>query len=562
MVSAMSYDNSVYRGPNGRASEVWQDGAALPAITLDAMQDGAKTHAVTRQPHQDASKLTNLYRQTIQSSTAKMPLHAADWKDGNRAESDLSNRYQDMAGVHLDRSERHQDAKRLNTIRGNDWQDRDRTQRPKRGNPWQLCRRAEIQRRSSSAKATRIASQRKTYWQDARHLPPGFYGTSYVAPPSSRCYTPPAAGHVDLRFVEALTRTQNIVFRCEALRERPPVALVPVKRTYIVINSVQLHRVDGDIELTTFSLALSIDMDSWVWSFNASLHASCLSNLMPGGPGEPVELEATINGASYRLLAENITRDRQFPTGKINVTGRGKSARLSDPYCRILTFTNTGERTAQQLMNDALTESGVSIGWDIDWRITDWLVPAGAWTHQGTHISAVNAIAAAAGAFIQPDPVTQTLRVRPRYPAAPWDWTSLTPDIELPSSAITQEGITWADLPAYNGVYISGSTTGGVLCGVKRAGTAGDVQSQMIIDSLITHADAGRQRGIQVLSATGRQTMYTLGLPVLSETGIIEPGTVLRYVDGGNARIGLVKGVSANAVMPSIRQTIELETYG
>ncbi len=302
-------------------------------------------------------------------------------------------------------------------------------------------------------------------------------------------------------------------------------------------------------------------MDSWTWGFTATLPASQFSNLDPGGPGEPVELEATINGTAYRFLAEGIQRDRQFGKSTISVSGRGISAILADPYSPILTFVNDEERTAQQLMNDALMTNGVSLGWDVDWQIEDWLVPAGVWNHQGSYMSAASAIAAAGGAFIQPDPVAQTLRVRARYPVAPWDWAGATPDLELPSESISKEGISWADMPQYNAVYVSGTTTGGVLGYVKRTGTAGDLLAPMISDALITAAAAARQRGIPVLANTGRVATYSLSLPVLEESGIIDPGTLLRYVDNGNPTVGVVKSVSVNVAMPTVRQTIEVETH-
>ena len=85
-----------------------------------------------------------------------------------------------------------------------------------------------------------------------------------------------------------------------------------------------------------------------------------------------------------------------------------------------INYANSAARTAQQLMADVLTINNASIGWDVDWGITDWLVPAGVWTHQGPYISAVLDIASAVGAYVQPHDTAATLRILPRYPAAPW----------------------------------------------------------------------------------------------------------------------------------------------
>ena len=64
----------------------------------------------------------------------------------------------------------------------------------------------------------------------------------------------------------------------------------------------------------------------------------------------------------------------------------------------------------------------------------------------------------------------------------------------------SREAIEWLELPRYNGVYISGATSDGVLNLVKRTGTAGDVLAPMVSDPLNTHADASRQRGLAVLA--------------------------------------------------------------
>lgn len=392
-------------------------------------------------------------------------------------------------------------------------------------------------------------------YQDARKAPLG--KSKPVVPPIVKPdYTPsslllfyePFGDYRDLLFCRTPTFVQTIV--------------VPVKRSYIVLNEIELRRVDGNLLLPATSLQLSIDMDSWTWSFSASLPRSAMSLVEPGVNGDIVILEATVNGQRYRLIAEDIQSDRQFGQATISVSGRGISAQLSEKYSPTLTFSNSSSRTAQQLMNDALTLNGVSLGWDVDWRIEDWLVPAGAWSHYGTYMSAVNEIAAAAGAFIQPDPVAQILRVRAKYPTAPWNWGSTTPDIELPSAVVTKEAISWTDNPVYNAVYVSGSNSAGILGHVKRQGTAGDKLAPMITDALITSPIAARQRGIVTLAETGRNALYSLSLPVLAETGIIEPGSFVRYVDS-NTVMGIVKGVLINAAGndAKVRQTIEVRTH-
>ena len=328
----------------------------------------------------------------------------------------------------------------------------------------------------------------------------------------------------------------------------------------MVLNSASLRRVDGNIQLPVFNMSLNIDADSWAWSFSAALPSSVLANLEPATSGAPVEVEAMINGVPYRALVERIGRERSFGKSDIRVTGRGKTALLDSPYAPARSFVNTSARTAQQLMGDVLSVNGVPMGWTVNWGLEDWLVPAGVFAQQGSYIAALNAIANAAGGYIQPHASLQSLSVLPRYPAAPWNWGTVVPDFELPSAVTTREGIEWIEKARYNRVFVSGQQSG-VLGQVTRAGTAGDLLAPMITDALITTAAAARQRGIATLADTGRQAEVTLRLPVLAETGVITPGKFVRYTDGGAARIGIVRSTGIEVGMPEIWQTLGVQTY-
>jgi len=433
--------------------------------------------------------------------------------------------------------------------------------RPSPALPWKAARPVRV--RASNPFSPAVRQHRSTVfpWGEAGHAAAGVspHDTGSVTPPEPPCYTPPAGNAVALLFREVQANSTGLSFKCS--RGTPPaVVVVPVQRTYIVINSANLRRVDGNTELPCYSLSLQLDRDSWTWGFSASLHASALTLVEPSEYGTPVELDAEINGNHYRLFAESISRDRQFGDSKINITGRGRSAVLSDPYAPIRNFTNVGALTAQQLINDVLTDNGVPIGWGVDFALDDWTIPAGVFAHRGTYVSAVNEIVRAAGGYVQPDPVTNTLFIKPAYPVEPWNLGAATPDYELPADITSREGIVWADRPNYNGVYVSGASDG-VLALVRRAGSAGDVLAPMVVDSLITEGAAARQRGISVLGNTGRVAEVTLELPVLPATGVIVPGKIVRYLDGSAVRTGITRSVSVNVALPRISQQILVETH-
>lgn len=404
-----------------------------------------------------------------------------------------------------------------------------------------------------------IVLRRRHRHQEAMRPPAGRY-VPPVVPPFNPCYTPDP----DLLFASAFGATPHLLFICDNdLPPEPPEGqvVVPVRSCYLVLNDVYLKRVAGSVMLKATTMSLNIDVDSWTWSFSASVPASDLEAVEPVA-GVPVEVEAQINGSAYRFLVEKIATERVFPRNTVRISGRGKSALLASPYAPVLTFANSADRTAQQLMADVLTDSGVPLGWDIDWNLEDWLVPAGVFGVNGSYMDALTAISGAAGAYIQPHPTAQELSVLLRYPALPWAWGSVSPDFVLPSSVTTREGVEFTDKPRYNRVFVSGQQQGR-LVRVTSAGSDGGLLAPMVTDPLITAVEAGRQRGASILADTGRQAIVGLGLPVLEETGVITPGKFVRYEDPSGNRTGIVRATSVEVSGggANVRQSLTVETH-
>lgn len=404
-----------------------------------------------------------------------------------------------------------------------------------------------------------------TQHQDAVRPPPGIsFPPAPPGPPAPQpCYFPGG----DLVFKALWLPDTDLIFVCDNYVAPPPPpppppgqVVVPVQRVYIVVNSASLRRVSDNALIPAYSMSLSLDSSSWTWGFDCTIPMEAQALVEP--TTGPVELQATINGVNFRVLAEQLSRERTFGRATLRVSGRGRNAILDSPYAPITTYQNTIERTAQQLAADVLTFNGVPLPWTVDWGLTDWLVPAEVFTHQGTHISALNAIAQAAGGYLQPHRTNQVIRILPKYPQVPWNWGSISPDFVLPSDVTTREGITWTDKPQYNRVFVSGQQQG-ILGQVTRIGTAGDLVAPLVTDPLITQEPAARQRGMSVLADTGRVVQISLSLPVLQATGIIDPGKFVRYTDAGIERLGLVRStsVSVNGGAGSIKQDIDVESF-
>ena len=82
-----------------------------------------------------------------------------------------------------------------------------------------------------------------------------------------------------------------------------------------------------------------------------------------------------------------------------------------------------------------------------------------------------------------------------------------------------------------------------------------------LVDPLATDSIMTRQRGIRVLGDTGKIVVITLKLPILAETGIVMPGTLISYIVGNATKIGMVRGVSVDYSLPAVWQTIKVETH-
>lgn len=517
--------------PHGWAA-FWQRAAGMtPGVEHRQAGTLAPSRVSTAAQHQDATPLRDsvaFAHQVADRSVRKL----------------LASAFENASRVSDDTRFRHQDG--------------DRTKRAARRARWQDASGLDVRQWSSFQPGTRRPSAWLARWQEGAPPPAGI--SMPPAPPvePGGCYTPDP--HLLFSFPPFVGG--HLVFQCGDYAPGPQpgqTIIVPVRRVYIVINDTSLRRVDGGIDLKASRISLSLDIDTWAWGLSATLPLSALPNLEQSAPGVPVEVEASINGTVIRALVESVSRQRTFTDASLSISGRGKTSLLAGGYAGILSLINDQDRTAQQLCGDLLLDNGVPMPWSVDWQLTDWLVPAGGFVHQGDRISGLVSIADSAGGFLRPHNSLASVSILPRYAAAPWNWASVTPDFVLPSAVTSRESMEWIERPTFNRVFVSGEDQG-VLGQVTRTGTAGDLLAPMVTHSLITHADAARQRGIAELAKGGRIVKLGLRLPVLDETGVLLPGHMVQYDDAGTERIGRVNSVQVDVSGGAdVWQSIELE---
>ncbi len=526
----------------------WQEATALRAATQARWQEAQRTSYGVRTHWQDTERLRGAVLSRWQEGTGLRHGVRTHWQDTERLRGAMLSRWQEGTGLRHGVAAHWQEMHRLRAAVLSHWQDA-------------VPLRAAVQARHAQGVPTRVAV--RAHWQEACRPPPGVSAVPPVEPPEPPCYDPATAGR--LVFADPWDGTGRLVFVCQRGGGLPPATVVVLpRRSYIVINSVEIRRADalaGD-PLPSESFQMQLNRQSWTWSWSAAFHASARDALMPGLGGQPVELEVRVNGQPFRLLAERTARSNRLAEHTINVSGRGLAAVLDAPYAPVQSFGAELDRTAQQLMTEVLTVGGVGFGWSVDFQLTDWLVPGGAWMHQGTWMGALADIAASVGGYIQPHDTSQVLRVLPSWPAPWWEWSGRSPDIELPAGIAEIEETEVVDQPLYNRIFVSGEA-GGTLADLSRSGTAGDVLKQpMAVHPLITTMVAAKQRARAELSESGRALKRKMTLPVLPATGIIKPGTFVRFADEDAAiRLGLVRATSVSMQFPVLTQALEVDSH-
>ena len=556
-VAEASYASHTDRPTVGQSAGGWQIARPAQFGITTQHQTVAAFPVGTTNGWQAGRDLRGNVEHRLPSTLEATPVQqVAKFQDARATRTSHNATHQDATRIRQSSRTGFQDGLRVDDSKLFKHQDGDRSKRNMARTGWQdaMLRKSEYD--TTFQRALAFIWQRRGRFQDARQplvgisvpprepapLPP------YYEPTVDLVFGKPAKvdSFIPLLFVPEGDTSAN-------------TTIVPVQRVYIVLNNTALRRVSDNAVVPCTSMSLSLDVTSWAWGFDASVPGSYQALVEPTNDG-PVALAAWVNGTEFRVLAENISRERSFGKVGLRVSGRGINAELDAPYAPIQTFRNIEGRTSQQLLDDVLTVNGVPMGYTFDYQPEPWNVPAGAFNFQGTYIGALVAVAQAGGGYLKPHTRDRAFAVQQLYPIAPWEWDTAVPDFVLPSAVVTRESVQWKEMPSYNRVFVSGQDSG-VLGQVTRSGTGGTVLAPMVVDSLITSATAARQRGLSVLGNTGRQLLHSLRLPVLTTTGVIQPGALVQYEDGGAVRVGMVRSTSVEVGYPDVYQTIGVECH-
>lgn len=382
---------------------------------------------------------------------------------------------------------------------------------------------------------------------------------------------PPYVGSGDLNFcckcidVDPLNVVLN--FSDDPCCDEGETGHLDNKKVYFIMNEGYLKRLSDNQPIEVKSLNLSIDRDSWCWSFSASLPFTEESKV--NTDDEYIEVELGLNGFIWHFLIESNTSNQQFASTDIQIKGRSLTAMLAEE-AGTRSYNQTASASSVQLAQAELERITSATPFTLDWTLVDqtgWNVPANAWSYaELTPIKAIQEIAEGAGGFVSSHMKDRKLLIQPRYAYAPWGWVGLIPEVSIPFNLVLQRTREKDFKPEYNAVTVAAESQG-IQAVVKRGGTAGDKMAPTAVTAFINSEQPARIMARAELSKYGKKRMYQDTIPLHPSIGVILPSQIIGMQDKDlSTWNGHSYGTSISANWNGdaglkIRQTFTVERY-
>lgn len=464
----------------------------------------------------------------------------SEWQEASRVRTAVRALYQEAAPRRSGVAALWQETERLRVAVRSHWEDASPV-------------RVSLQVRHGDGRPVWVAV--RSHWQEAVRPAPG--RSSVVPPIKQPCYRPELPARLVFFDPADATLPARLIFRCDGHGAGPEpgeTIIVPLKRVYMTVHNVSAVLLPSLERVQLKGITIEANDDGYGWTLTASGPLHLMDQLAWSG-GLPQRVRVTMDGIDWVFAVDQPERTRKFGGNGVQVRGHSATSLLGSDFMPMESWTNATGMTAHQLLLQALEFRGV----DVDWQLTDWLVPAGGWSHTGTPLSAVQRVAEAAGAVVRSHRTEAILQVAPRFPRAPWTWASGAVDIVMPGQVMVSDGLQAVVSIPYNSVFVVGERSGSPKADVVRQGSAGDVRAAQVTDMLITDIEAARQRGISVLGNAALRYRQTITMPFLQEAKLISPGALIEVVEPSETWRGLVRGTSVQETSPSIRQTLVVE---
>lgn len=413
--------------------------------------------------------------------------------------------------------------------------------------------------------AYNVSAQHTTTVQAAVPVPCRYYPIPEPPPPkpTSRCRIRPPASALPL----ALTRkrrnlpSSSLPLPLMCWHDELP-GIIPSLRTYIMHNVITATV--GGIAVDPLSFGIKTDMNSAYWQGELGIsdkdYRRIKHKLELGKGNEPL-INVVINGFTFTILLEDLTRSRQFANNSYSLSGRSITAQLGADYAKTQNGLLDQPNYASQIVNQQLA----NLPFTIDWRVADWLIHGGQYSvTDKTPIAVIADIAKACGGFVTSDPSQAILTIKPRWRVAAWELATATPDVILPADIIQKIDDKPRLNPRYNIVALSSNVDGG---NVYRQQQGRDRAAPAYANDLYTDRDVIVPAGKAILSDSGNHLDYTLKLRWADRysIGLALLGDIWQVGDPEGAWRGIVTGVSIdigrNDNAPTVHQIINIDRY-
>ncbi|WP_422464048.1 hypothetical protein [Endozoicomonas sp. ALB115] len=279
--------------------------------------------------------------------------------------------------------------------------------------------------------------------------------------------------------------------------EKPEPEQPEIRESYLLMNIITTVVLPSRTPLELPSMEISLDIDSFSWSFTGQLWGASNIALVEPDKSGPKQIEVDINGWKWIFIIERYSTDRRFGDERYTLYGSSRTQLLAAPYAPQRSKSNSANLNAKQAIIEELANTGFTATYpDLnDYSTPDWIMPGGSFSYQNqTAMQVVAKIATTAGSVIIPGRDNDQVSIQPRYPASPWAWSTATMDKIVPASMVISLSANWRPEQAYNAVYVSG-TNAGVAVNVKRAGSNGDNPAPDILEDWLTETQVNTERG-------------------------------------------------------------------
>ena len=363
------------------------------------------------------------------------------------------------------------------------------------------------------------------------------------------------------RYERFKDRVRLVVYggKVEPLPLSPPVP--DDKECYLLMNTVNAIRLPDNEPLELLDITIDLDIDSFSWQLSASVANRAVLALIEPDQNGTKDIKVTINGWDWVFMIDRYDTERSFNSERYSITGESRTKLLGAPYAPLRSKTEAADISAKQAAQAELTNTGFTLTWDSteSWNTPDWILPGGTFSYvDETAVQVIARVATSAGAILLPEPDSDTLVLQPRYRISPWNWLEDTTPIDhaIPESMVLTMSVEWSPEPENNAVYVSGTYTG-VAVEVKRTGTAGDRPAPDIVEDWLTEVDVNKERGRNVLSAGGQQSIVSMDIPLTVKgqpPGLVTPGRLVEVMETDSDKSWALGGNVPFDIYSSCRQ--------